>query len=167
MLVSVVGVLAAGALALAPAANAAAGCRVAYTVHGERPGGFTAGVQITNLGDAVDGWTLRFRFPADQQITNGWSAAWSQSGPEVTAGHAGWNAALATGASAYLGFNGATTGVNPVPTAFTFNGAPCTGSLPTATPTPIGTPPATVTPPVTPPGSSSSTGPFDPCRWSR
>jgi len=160
MLLSVLGVLAAGALVLAPAANAAAGCRVVYTVHGEWPGGFTAGVQITNLGD---GWTLRFGFPAGQQVTNGWSAAWTQSGPDVTAGDAGWNATLATGASAYLGFNGASSGANPVPTAFTLNGTPCTGSLPTATPTPIGTPPATVTPPVSPTSpTSSSTGPFDP-----
>jgi hypothetical protein len=164
MLLSVGTVVAAGALALAPAANAAAGCRVVYAVHGEWPGGFTAGVQVTNLGAPLEGWTLRFSFPADQQITNGWSASWSQAGPDVTAGDAGWNAALATGASAYLGFNGASSGPNPEPTAFTLNGSPCTGSLPTATPTPIGTPPGTVTPPVSPPGSSSSssTGPFDP-----
>ena len=38
MVLSIVAVLAAAAVALAPAANAAAGCRVTYTVYGTWPG---------------------------------------------------------------------------------------------------------------------------------
>ena len=122
-------------------------------------------MEITNLGDPVSSWTLRFTFPAEQQITHGWSAGWSQTGADVTAADAGWNATLATNASTLIGFNGASSGTNPVPTSFSLNGVPCNGSLPTATPTPIGTPPVTVTPPPVSPTSTSTnstTGPFDP-----
>ena len=160
MVVSVVAVLAAAAVSLATAANAAVGCRVTYTVYGSWPGGFTTGVEVTNLGDPVTSWTLRFRFPADQQITHGWGAGWSQAGPEVTATNAGWNGTLAANASTLIGFNGASGSSNPVPTSFSLNGITCNAGLPTVTP--IGTPPVTVTPPPVSGTSTSSTGPFDP-----
>ena len=161
MVLSVVAVLAAAAVSLATAANAAAGCRVDYTVYGSWPGGFTTGVEVTNLGDPVTAWTVRFRFPADQQITHGWSAGWSQVGPDVTATNAGWNGTLVTNASTLIGFNGASGSSNPVPTSFSLNGIACNAGLPTVTP--IGTPPVTVTPPtVSGTSTSTRTGPFDP-----
>ena len=64
-----------------PAAAAATGCSVTYTVQSQWPGGFTANVAITNLGDAVSSWTLAFDFPnAGQKVTQGWGATWTQSG---------------------------------------------------------------------------------------
>ena len=117
-------------LALAPlAAQAAPGCRVTYQVTpwNDGGGGFTASVTITNTGDPVSGWTLAFAFPsASQRLTAGWSATWSQSGQNVTARSLDWNANLATGASASIGFNG--TGGTAAPTAFTVNGTACTTS---------------------------------------
>ncbi|NED32609.1 cellulase family glycosylhydrolase [Streptomyces sp. SID8499] len=120
-----------GLMALAgPAANAATGCRVDYTVTNQWQGGFQAGVKITNLGDTVRGWTLKFTLPdAGQKVVQGWSAAWSQSGSTVTVAGADWNGTLATGASADTGFVGSFTGANPKPTAFTLNGVACTGSV--------------------------------------
>lgn len=120
-----------------PQAVAAAGCRVDYTVAGQWQGGFQAGVRITNLGDPVSGWTLGFTMPdAGQKVVQGWNATWSQSGSTVTAAAVDWNRALATGATADVGFTGSFTGANPLPTAFTLNGVACTGSVEEPPPTP-------------------------------
>jgi len=50
-------------LAIPQASAAAQGCRVDYTVTNQWQGGFQAGVKVTNLGDAVTGWSLKFSFP--------------------------------------------------------------------------------------------------------
>lgn len=114
-----------------PQAAAATGCRVDYTVTSQWQGGFQAGVKITNLGDPITGWTLKFTLPdAGQKVVQGWNATWSQSsGPTVTAVGVDWNRTLATGASTDLGFVGSFTGSNPKPTAFTLNDVVCTGSV--------------------------------------
>ncbi len=118
-----------------PAAQAAStGCSVAYTVQSQWQGGFTGSVTITNYGAATTSWTLAFDFPASGQgIQQGWSANWTASGQHVTATSMNWNGALATGGSTNIGFNGTWTSSNPVPTAFTLNGAACNG--PTTGPT--------------------------------
>ncbi|MEV5707752.1 glycoside hydrolase family 44 protein [Actinoallomurus sp. NPDC052274] len=102
-------------------------CTVAYTISSTWPGGFTAGVAVTNTGTtAIDGWKLAFDFPdAGQRVTQGWSATWQQTGKSVTATGLSWNGHLSPGASTTVGFNGAWTGQNPVPTAFTLNGQKC------------------------------------------
>lgn len=116
--------------AVAPQAVAATGCKVDYTVTSQWTGGFQAGVKVTNLGAPLSGWTLGFSLPdGGQKIAQGWNATWSQSGSAVTAAGVDWNRALATNASADLGFTGTFTGANPKPTAFTLNGVACTGSL--------------------------------------
>jgi endoglucanase len=128
-------------------ASAASGCRVAYTAN-QWPGGFTGTITITNLGDAVNGWTLGFTFPdAGQRVGQGWSATYSQSGTAVTARSLDYNGALATGASIGIGFNGTWTGANPSPTSFTLNGVTCTGTV-TNSPTPSKSPSSS---PSTPP----------------
>ncbi|MGW0564969.1 cellulase family glycosylhydrolase [Streptomyces sp. NPDC003016] len=145
MALLVTGVMALGLMSLfSPVATAATGCRVDYTVTNQWQGGFQAGVKVTNLGDPLSGWTLKFTMPdAGQKVVQGWSGTWSQSGSTVTAVSADWNRTLATGATADMGFTGSTTGANPKPTAFTLNGVACTGSTgePTPTPTPTPTPP--------------------------
>ncbi|WP_181796078.1 cellulase family glycosylhydrolase [Streptomyces sp. WELS2] len=127
-------------------AAAATGCKVDYTVTSQWQGGFQAGVKVTNLGDPVTGWTLKFALPdSGQKLVQGWNATWSQSGSTVSAAGTDWNRTLATGASADLGFTGSFTGSNPGPSAFTLNGVACTGSTqeppPGTDPTPgTGTP---------------------------
>ncbi|NED79031.1 cellulase family glycosylhydrolase [Streptomyces sp. SID11233] len=117
------------ALVTPQAAVAATGCRVDYTVTNAWQGGFQAAVKITNLGAPVAGWKLGFVMPdPGQRLAQGWNATWSQSGSAVTATAPDWNAALATGAAADLGFTGSFTGANPAPSAFTLNGVACTGS---------------------------------------
>ncbi len=127
--------LAAGAATMiAPTQAAAApGCQVTYTTNdwttGQGQGGFGASVTVTNLGDPLTQWTLRFSFPAGQQIQpNGWGATWSQQGADVTGTSLSYNGNLGTNASTQIGFNGSWTGSNPKPTSFSINNVTCTGS---------------------------------------
>jgi endoglucanase len=126
--------LAAGtALVAATPAAAVPGCQVTYTTNewntGPSQGGFGANLTIQNLGDALTSWTLRFSFPAGQQIQpGGWGATWSQSGSNVTAANMSYNGNLGTGASMQIGFNGTWTGSNPKPASFSINNVTCTGS---------------------------------------
>lgn len=153
-------------VAQAPVASAATGCRVDYLVSSQWSSGFTAGVTITNLGDAVSSWNLTWAFPAGQTVTQAWSATVTQSGAAVSARNASYNGSLGTGASTELGFNGSHSGSNPAPTSFALNGTTCTGSAtgtptPTPTVTPTPTPSATRTPtpnPTSAPDLTVSTG---------
>ncbi|MEV0328699.1 cellulase family glycosylhydrolase [Micromonospora echinospora] len=154
-----IGALAMGATAILPTedAVAAAGCEVTYTTS-SWTGGFTASISIRNLGDAINGWTLGFSFPdAGQQVGQGWSATYSQTGPAVTARNMSYNGALASGASTSIGFNGTWTGSNPTPTSFTLNGTVCNGATNPTTPPPT-TPPPTTPPPTTPPPTTPPPG---------
>ncbi|MBL7260111.1 PQQ-dependent sugar dehydrogenase [Paractinoplanes lichenicola] len=87
--------------------------------------GFTANVSVTNLGAARSSWTLTFTFPGNQQVTGAWNAAVSQAGAAVTARNAGWNGALATGATATFGLQATYSGTNAGPTDFRLDGTPC------------------------------------------
>src|SRR5689334_8359672 len=113
-----------GGLATAMVANAAtAGCSVAYSVSTQWSNGFTGAVSITNLGDPVTSWTLKWSYTAGQTVTQAWNATVTQSGSAVTATDAGYNGAVATFGTASFGFNANWNGSsNPAPASFTFNG---------------------------------------------
>ncbi len=102
-------------------------CKVDYSVN-DWGGGFTANLTITNLGAAIDGWTLTYSYAGDQRLTEGWSGDWTQSGKDVTVKNLNWNGALATGASVGLGANFTYSGTNANPSAFSLNGTACTGA---------------------------------------
>ncbi|GII80716.1 rhamnogalacturonan lyase [Sphaerisporangium rufum] len=142
---------------------AAIGCRVDYAVSSQWGGGFGANVSITNLGDPVNGWKLTWSFTAGQQVSQAWNATVTQSGSQVTASDAGYNASLGTGASTSFGFNASwNNSSNPVPASFSLNGVACTGDTgpgPTPTPTPTVTPTPTPTPSVTPTPTPTPTVP--------
>jgi Glycosyl hydrolase family 62/Cellulose binding domain len=125
---------------VATGAGAAAGCRVDYTVPDQWQDGFGANVSVTNLGDRLSGWTLTWSFAAGQQVTQGWNAAITQNGSQVTARSMTYNGDLGTGAGTSFGFNGSWSGSNPVPASFALNGTTCTGTVPTTSPTPAPTP---------------------------
>src|SRR6187402_2998291 len=157
-------------IAAAQPAAAAVGCRVDYTVTNQWQSGFGADVKVTNLGDAVTGWDLRFSFGAGQTVSQLWNGSVTQSGAAVSVRNAGWNGNIATNGTASFGFNGSWAGSNPAPSTFTLNGVACTGgvatpsSTPTTSPsaTPYQTPRPTTTPTATPtptPTPTSTTGP--------
>lgn len=122
------------ALTLVQPAQAASGCQVSYTLSGSWPGGFTANISVTNLGASVSAWTLAFALPGDEEVSQGWSASYGQSGRNVTATNASYNGSLATNASTSFGFNGTYSGSTYPgdPTSFTLNGTPCTGTVSTS-----------------------------------
>ena len=116
-----------GAVAVTlPAVAASTGCSVTYTVQSQWSGGFTSNVSIANLGDPISAWTLTFDFPdSNQKVTQGWSATWSQTGTRVSAASMSYNGALGTNGTTSIGFGGAWSGANPVPTSFALNGTTC------------------------------------------
>lgn len=125
-----------GTTALSGPAQAAAGCRVDYTVN-QWNTGFTGNVTVTNLGGPLDGWALQWTFPAGERLSQGWNAEFSSSGADVTATNTAWNAAIPTGGTVSFGFNATHTGTVGVPQNFTLNGTACAGP---------GDPPAPATP---------------------
>lgn len=102
-------------------------CSVTYEVT-TWASGFAANVTVKNIGTTdIDGWRLAFDFPsAAQHLTQGWSAAWAQSGTGVTAASLSWNKTIKPGKSQLIGLIGTHTSANPSPAAFTVNGRPCT-----------------------------------------
>ncbi|WP_405853707.1 endo-1,4-beta-xylanase [Streptomyces sp. NBC_00090] len=95
-------------------------CSVTYAVTSQWTGGFTAQVTLRNTGTAaLNGWTVRWSQPAGQRVTQAWNAAVTQTGAEVTAANLSYNATVPPGGSVSFGFNGAWSGTNPPPAAFT------------------------------------------------
>lgn len=117
-------------------AYAVAGCRVDYFVPSQWPGGFTANVEVTNLGDPVDGWNLVWRFVDGQRITQIWNATHTQPTDTVTATNMSYNAVIPTNGKVPFGFNGSWAGSNTAPASFALNGVTCTGSPATPLPSP-------------------------------
>jgi beta-glucosidase len=101
-------------------------CGVTYSVNEWGGGGFGGNVIIRNTGTVtVNGWTLQFTFPGNQQVINGWEAIWTQTSATVSVRNEAWNGTIAPGGSVSIGFNGSYTGSNPRPTAFTLNATAC------------------------------------------
>ena len=128
---AVVAAAALGSLGLAATqavpASAATACSVTYSVTSQWSTGFTASITITNTGDALTSWTLGYSYAGNQQLTQGWSGNWTQSGENVTVTSASWNGSLATNGSTQIGANFSYSGTNTAPTAFTINGTACNG----------------------------------------
>lgn len=134
-------------------AQAATGCQVTYTISSQWQGGFGANVSITNLGSAINSWTLDWSFADGQTITSLWNGNDTQSGAGVSVASLSYNGSIPTGGSTSFGFNGSWNNTaNAVPTSFVLNGTPCTGSVsspsssPSTTPTPTPTPTSTGSP---------------------
>ncbi|MCX7682345.1 MAG: cellulose-binding domain-containing protein [Anaerolineae bacterium] len=131
-----------------------------YVIANDWGTGATVNVTIRNNGSsAINGWTLAWTFPGNQQITNIWGGTYTQSGASVTVRNVDYNATIpANGGTAGFGFNMTYSGTNAKPTSFTLNGAVCGGTVtPTATPTPAPTATPTRTPTPTPtPGATAT-----------
>lgn len=120
-----------------PAAAVEAGCKVAYTVQSQWPGGFQGNVAITNLGDPLSSWTLTWSFAAGQTVTQSWGATVTQSGSAATAVNASYTASLPTNGSQSFGFTGTwNNSSNPVPASFSLDGTVCNGTVASVSPTP-------------------------------
>jgi hypothetical protein len=109
-----------------PPSNAS--CAVHYALTGTWPGGFQAGVTITNKGTAaINGWKLTWTWPdSGEAITQLWNGSETQSGTAVTVTNASYNAAIGgNGGTVSFGFTGSDSGQTPAPAAFYLNGSIC------------------------------------------
>ncbi|MEV6637429.1 glycoside hydrolase family 6 protein [Actinoplanes sp. NPDC051470] len=148
-------------LVAANEANAAAGCRVVYTVN-QWSTGFTGDIALTNLGDPIsNGWRLEWNFAGNQRVTQGWSGTFAQSGQHVTVTNPSWSASLPTNQSVSLGFNADYSGTNATPAQFTLNGTVCTGSTtPGPSPSDPGPSPSDPGPSAPPPPGNKVDNPY-------
>ncbi len=142
------------------AGAASAACRIDYSITNEWQGGFGTNVEITNLGDAISGWTLQWSFGSGETVTQAWNADVTLGSTQVTAKNLSYNGAVASGGSVSFGFNGAVpgSGRSTAPSSFTFNGIACTGSTTPSGGASTGTPtgaPSTSTPTGGPTGGTT------------
>jgi hypothetical protein len=97
---------------------------ISYDIQNDWGSGSGVNITITNnTTTAVNGWTLAFNFPGNQQISSLWNGSYTQSGTSVTITDSGWNSIIsANGGIASVGFNMNYSGSNDKPTSFTLNG---------------------------------------------
>lgn len=119
----------------ATTAVAGGACFVTYKINNDWGSGFVAEVAIKNqTGAALNGWTLTWTFPGNQQITNLWNGTLTQAGANVQVKNASWNGNVSNGSTISFGFQGTYSGTNTKPTSFALNGATCNVSLASLTP---------------------------------
>ncbi|TDB73935.1 PHB depolymerase family esterase [Micromonospora sp. KC721] len=100
-------------------------CRVTYQANTWNSG-FTTTVTVTNTDtSAINGWTLQWTWPGNQQVTGAWNATVTQSGNQVSARNVNWNATIVPNQSTSFGFQATYSGTNTAPTRFTLNGTTC------------------------------------------
>jgi hypothetical protein len=107
--------------------QAALSCHVGYTVTGQWNVGFGTAITLKNTGSTpINGWTLTWTWPGNQQITQAWNSNYSQQGTSAALTNASWNGTIAPNATVNgIGFNASYSGSNPPPTAFYVNGTLC------------------------------------------
>jgi cellulose 1,4-beta-cellobiosidase len=138
-----------------PAAAAATGCSVAYTVTNQWDVGFGVDIKVTNLGSPVTSWALTYGYAGNQTVQSGWNGTWTQSGKNVSVASLSYNGAVATGGVVDVGANFSYSGTNTAPTSFSLNGVVCNGGTGTQPPpTTTTTPPPTTT--TSPPGGGGT-----------
>jgi cellulose 1,4-beta-cellobiosidase len=103
---------------------AGSGCSAAYSVTSSWQGGFQGQVVVTNNGTAAThGWTLKWTFPGNQQITNLWNGSFTASGEAITVTNAAYNGAINPGANVMVGFTANSSSSSNTP-----SGVTCTAS---------------------------------------
>ncbi|BBH67988.1 alpha-L-arabinofuranosidase [Actinoplanes sp. OR16] len=103
----------------------ASSCTVTFRDTNDWGNGYVGQIDILNSGTRATGsWTLTFGWPTGwQSLSSGWNATWTQEGRTVRVTS---DASLAPGASTSVGFVGAYSGPNVLPSVFTLNGTICT-----------------------------------------
>lgn len=98
-----------------------------YVIQNDWGSGATVNVTIgNNRASTINGWTLTWTFPGNQQISHLWNGSYTQSGASVSVSNAAWNGTIgANGGTVSFGFNLAYSGTNAAPTSFSLNGTAC------------------------------------------
>lgn len=104
-------------------------CTVHFTTSSDWGNGYIGDILVTNNGpNPINGWTLTFTWPTEwQAVSTLWNGNWEQIGRNVRITNVDYNGVLsAGGGSANVGFVGAYSGPNVLPSVFTLNGTICT-----------------------------------------
>lgn len=100
-------------------------CAATVQITNSWPSGFQAAVTAKNGGSAtLNPWVISFTVPAGVTIGSGWNGTFTQSGTTVTVTAPTYDAALAAGATASIGFTANGTS-RPAPSGVTLNGITC------------------------------------------
>ncbi|HKX30260.1 MAG TPA: DUF6055 domain-containing protein, partial [Blastocatellia bacterium] len=95
-------------------------CVATYQVTNQWSNGFIGEVRVSNPGtSSLNGWTVRWTFPGNQQVTNLWNGVLTPNGAGVSVKNAPHNAGLAPGGSATFGFQASYSGTNALPAVVT------------------------------------------------
>jgi serine/threonine-protein kinase len=102
-------------------------CAVRYFTRADNASEFNVDVTVTNSSSqALDRWALQFTFAGDQTLRQGSIGEWVQSPTgQVTVRGPADDTSLPAGAGRTLSFSAGYHDANPMPTAFTVNGAAC------------------------------------------
>jgi hypothetical protein len=108
---------------------ASARCKVEFTIFTAWHGGTEASIRVTNLSpNTINGWTVRWKYPTGQKITQLWDGVVSQSGPNVTVNNpSSYNQSIpGNGGTRQFGFLSTwDNATNAEPASFTLNNMPC------------------------------------------
>jgi Cellulose binding domain len=143
-----------GALSVRTDADSAAPLAAGYQAGTSWGTGYSGQYTISNDGTApVTGWTLSFTLPTGTTLTSLWDGSYTDSAGQVTVTNDGWDATLAPGGTATVGFETESSGTAGQPTDCTINGASCQGGGSAA---PSATASATSSTPAASPSPSAS-----------
>lgn len=98
-------------------------CAVTYKVTGQWGNQFAAQIELTNLAQPIDGWTLEWVFPGGQTITQLANGRHVQNEAVVSVANGQWNRILESGQNTILGFHALSGSAHP--TEFFLNGQRC------------------------------------------
>lgn len=135
----------------APQASPAA-CTAVYRLLSDSEGRYRANLTVANTTDRSLSGPVAFTVPGGQRVDAAYG--WTQRGRTATNGTAG---TIDPGGSAVMLVGGAYTGSNPLPTAFTLAGRPCTPTLLSTSGSPLPLPAASGATGPNAPGPNSPT----------
>jgi len=100
-------------------------CHITYAITNSWSTGFQVAITIANTGTtAINGWTLTWTFPGNQQISNLWNGALTQTGASVTVKNLSYNSSIPAGGS-YNAMGFTANGAAATPSSFSLNGTQC------------------------------------------
>jgi len=107
------------------ASNGGSGCHITYAITNSWSTGFQVAITIANTGTTpINGWSLAWTFPGNQQINNLWNGALTQTGASVTVNSLSYNGSIPAGGS-YKDMGFVANGAAATPASFSLNGGHC------------------------------------------
>jgi hypothetical protein len=99
-----------------PTTSGTGTCSAAYSLTNSWSTGFQGQVVITNTSSStLNGWTVSWTYPGNQDINDLWNGSYTQSGEAVTVTPESYDTSIAPGGTVTVGFTGTYSGTNTSP----------------------------------------------------